>query len=41
MIIHPDKQQGYTKTIEVILSMHEDAYNDMLQKVSWFSGKNI
>lgn len=32
MMINPDEQQGYKKTIDVILFLHEDAYNDMSQK---------
>jgi hypothetical protein len=32
MMISPDEQQGYIKTLDVILTLHEDAYNDMLQK---------
>lgn len=32
MKINPDENQGYMKTIDVVLSLHEDAYNEMSQK---------
>lgn len=32
MMINPDEQQGYMKTIDIVLFLHEEAYNDMSLK---------